>query len=69
MRGIAEGVCELVRQFDVADVVFEVMYHDGVIFLQKYKKYLVVCAFTFFFLAAERKKITKKKDCRLPFRS
>ena len=26
-------------------------------------------AITFFFLAAERKKITKKKDCRLPLRS
>jgi hypothetical protein len=41
MWGVAEGVCELVGPFDLADVVLEVMYH-GVVFMifgeQNYKK-------------------------------
>ena len=64
MRGIAEGVCELVGQFDVADVVLEVMYH-GVFFIvlvgKIIKKIFVVDAFFLFLLCHKRKKKQKEK--------
>jgi hypothetical protein len=67
MWGVAEGVCELVGPFDLADVVLEVMYH-GMVFMifgeQNYKKDLVVdVSFSFSFVTfsfASRQKKSKE---------
>ena len=62
MGGVAEGIRELFREVDVTDVVLEVMYHGGVVFvfLQKYVNFFI------FLLSAQKKNETKRKSagCR-----
>jgi hypothetical protein len=59
MWGVAEGVCELVGPFDVADVVLEVMYH-GMVFMiflggKIIKKIFLLMLSFFFFCSGKRK--------------